>query len=80
MPAGRGAAAAVSGRRNVYFDEWVESAVVDRRQLGRGDVVEGPAVIEEFSSTLPLHPGFVARVDDFGNLVVTRQRDAGGRP
>jgi N-methylhydantoinase A len=32
----------------------------------------GPAVVEEFSSTVPLHPGFAAEVDDFGNLVVGR--------
>jgi N-methylhydantoinase A len=76
VPAGRGAAAAVSGSRKVYFDEWVDSAVVERRQLGSGDVVEGPAVVEEFSSTLPLHPGFLARVDGFGNLVVSRHPDA----
>jgi N-methylhydantoinase A len=66
----------VSGSRKVYFDEWVDSAVVERRQLGSGDVVEGPAVVEEFSSTLPLHPGFLARVDGFGNLVVSRHPDA----
>jgi N-methylhydantoinase A len=41
-------------------------------RLGSGDVVEGPAVLEEFSSTVPLHPGFTARVDDYGNLVITR--------
>ena len=29
------------------------------------------AVVEEFGSTLPLHPGFTARVDGHGNLVVT---------
>ena len=28
-------------------------------------------VVEEFGSTLPLHPGFTARVDGHGNLVVT---------
>ena len=39
---------------------------------GAGDVVTGPAVLEEFSSTVPLHPGFEARVDDYGNLVIRR--------
>jgi N-methylhydantoinase A len=34
-------------------------------------VVEGPAVIEEYGATVPVHPGFVARVDRFGNLLVT---------
>jgi len=28
-------------------------------------------VIEEFSSTVPIHPGFEAIVDRFGNLVIT---------
>ena len=37
--------------------------------------VTGPAVIEEFGSTVPLHPGFAARVDRFGNLLVTREAD-----
>ena len=34
--------------------------------------VTGPAVIEEFGSTIPLHPGFTARVDDYLNVIVTR--------
>jgi N-methylhydantoinase A len=55
----------------VYFDDWVDAAVYDRSRLGRGDVVAGPAVIEEFSSTIPVHPGFAATVDAFGNLVMT---------
>jgi len=29
--------------------------------------------VEEYGATVPLHPGFGARVDRFGNLVVTRQ-------
>ncbi|HEU5043878.1 MAG TPA: hydantoinase/oxoprolinase family protein [Nocardioidaceae bacterium] len=69
---GQGPSAARTGSRRVYFDDWVEAAVYDRSRLGAGDVVEGPAVLEEFSSTVPLHPGFVARVDDYGNLVITR--------
>jgi len=78
IPSGRGVAAAVSGRRKVFFDDWVEASLVNRLRLGSGDVVEGPAVVEEFSSTLPLHPGFQARVDTFGNMLVTRQRYARG--
>jgi N-methylhydantoinase A len=33
-------------------------------------VVAGPAVIEEYGATVPIHPGFTATVDDLGNLVV----------
>jgi N-methylhydantoinase A len=70
--AGAGAASARTGSRQVFFDSWVETPVYDRARLGAGDVVEGPAVLEEFSSTVPLHPGFTARVDRFGNLSITR--------
>jgi N-methylhydantoinase A len=42
-----------------------------RPQLAPGDVVAGPAVIEEYGATVPVHPGFAARVDRFGNLLVT---------
>jgi N-methylhydantoinase A len=27
-------------------------------------------VIEEYGSTIPIHPGFSARVDKYGNLIV----------
>jgi N-methylhydantoinase A len=33
-------------------------------------------VIEEFGSTVPLHPGFTAEVDELANLVVTRDGGA----
>jgi N-methylhydantoinase A len=56
----------------VFFDDWVEATVYDRARLGAGDVVEGPAVLEEFSSTVPLHPGFTATVDPHGNLLIRR--------
>ncbi|MFD0687008.1 hydantoinase/oxoprolinase family protein [Actinomadura fibrosa] len=61
-----------TGTRRVYFDAWEDATVYRRERLAPGDVVDGPAVIEEFGSTLPLHPGFRARLDGYGNLVVTR--------
>ena len=72
IPAGHGSEAAVTGTRQVYFEEWHEVPIIDRSKLGAGDVVEGPAIFEEFSSTVPLHPGFRAEVDRFGNLLITR--------
>jgi len=32
----------------------------------------GPAILEEFGSTVPLHPGFTARIDDYRNVIVER--------
>ena len=34
---------------------------------------EGRSIIEEFGSTVPVHPGFAARIDDFLNIIVTRE-------
>ena len=51
---------------------FVDTAIYRRDDLGPGDLVEGPAVVEEYGATVPLHPGFRAEVDRFGNLVVTR--------
>ncbi len=69
---GSGAQTAHTGSRQVFFDDWVRTPIYDRALLGAGDTVTGPAVFEEFSSTVPLHPGFAARVDDYGNLVIRR--------
>jgi N-methylhydantoinase A len=69
---GTGAESARTGSRRVYFDDWVDTPTYDRARLGAGDSVDGPAIFEEFSSTVPLHPGFTARVDAFGNLIITR--------
>jgi N-methylhydantoinase A len=61
-----------TGRRRVRFAEWVAAAVYDRIALGAGDVIDGPAVVQEFGSTVPVHPGFRATVDPFGNLLLAR--------
>ena len=61
--------------RAVCFDAtegYVESPVLWRPDLPPGTVVAGPAIIEEFGSTVPLHPGFTARIDEYLNIIVTR--------
>jgi N-methylhydantoinase A len=56
----------------VFFDDdYRETPVYQRAALAPGGVVVGPAIIEEYGSTIPLHPGFTASVDPFGNLIVT---------
>ncbi|WP_433325081.1 hydantoinase B/oxoprolinase family protein [Spirillospora sp. CA-294931] len=68
-----------SGTRRVLFDEWAETPVYRREDLTAGHVIHGPAVIEEFGSTLPLHPGFTTTVDPHGNLVITPNGHQGER-
>ncbi|MGZ4496622.1 MAG: hydantoinase/oxoprolinase family protein [Nocardioides sp.] len=73
--AARGTEVVEKGRRQVCFDAaegYVDTPVLWRADLGPGTVVEGPAIIEEFGSTVPLHPGFTARVDEYLNIIVTR--------
>jgi N-methylhydantoinase A len=73
LPGPSGGCLLGGGQRGVWFDDsYVETPVYRRGDLGPGEVVRGPAVIEEYGSTVPLHPGFAARVDPLGNLVVTR--------
>jgi N-methylhydantoinase A len=72
--AGAGSQAARTGARPTDFGKgWCEAGLYDRARLGVGDVVGGPAVIEEFGSTVPVHPGFRAEVDRHRNLRITRE-------
>jgi N-methylhydantoinase A len=69
-------------RRPVCFDPdegFVDTPVHWRPDLRAGDTFTGPAIVEEFGSTTPVHPGFVVRVDTLGNLVITRSREEGDR-
>jgi N-methylhydantoinase A len=61
----------LTGRRAVFFGDRRHDTPVYARERLAGEI-EGPAVIEEFGSTLPIHPGFTARVDELGNVVVGR--------
>ncbi|NPC95987.1 hydantoinase/oxoprolinase family protein [Nocardioides sp. zg-DK7169] len=73
---GDGAPGTEKGRRGVCFDAeagHVDTPVLWRPDLVPGTVVQGPAIIEEFGSTVPLHPGFSARVDEHLNIIVTRE-------
>jgi N-methylhydantoinase A len=63
---------AQTGVRRVYFDGYHDTPIYWRPDFAPGDAFQGPAVIEEFGSTIPIHPGFVAQVDRFGNVLVTR--------
>jgi N-methylhydantoinase A len=67
-----------TGTRDVCFDgrRYLPTPLYWRADLGPGDLLTGPAVIEEFGSTVPLHPGFSARVDDYANLLITREATA----
>ena len=75
LPAGGEEGTGEKGRRQVYFAEsagFVDCRIYDRYRLRAGAVIAGPAIVEEFDSTTVIHPGYVAMVDRFGNLLLTR--------
>jgi N-methylhydantoinase A len=53
--------------------------VYDRTALGAGIAVSGPLVVEEDGATTIVPPGFELTVDDYGNLVLTKEGSADGR-
>jgi len=66
-----------TGNRAVCFaaaDGYTDADVYWRPDLQPGDTIAGPAIIEEYGSTVPVHPGFAVRVDSFGNLLVEATR------
>jgi N-methylhydantoinase A len=63
--------AACYAERQVFFDgKQRRTRVYSRERLHAGDVIEGPALITEYTSSTVLPPGCRATVDGFGNLVI----------
>jgi N-methylhydantoinase A len=67
---------AVKARRPLWFRATgaVEADVLDRARMAAGLVTRGPAVIESLESTILVPPGWQARMDDDGFVVLTRDR------
>ncbi|TQM11612.1 hydantoinase/oxoprolinase family protein [Pseudonocardia kunmingensis] len=59
--------------RPVHFGSaFVETRIYEREALAAGQRVPGPAVIEEWTTTTVVPPGWTAGVDDLGNLIIER--------
>jgi N-methylhydantoinase A len=65
------------GERSVRVDGAdLLAPVWERLDLPEGAVIEGPAILEQPDTTIFIDPGLTGRVDAFGNLLITRARDA----
>ena len=60
------------GFRRAFFDDWVEAPVYWRDDIPMGQVIEGPAVIEEYGSTTMVPPGWRLTVGGYGELTLSR--------
>jgi N-methylhydantoinase A len=67
-----GSGRARTGSRGVYFEDvgYVETEVYDRAALAPGDEFQGPAILEEASSTAVFPPGSTVRITQGGNVDV----------
>jgi N-methylhydantoinase A len=64
---------ALTSHRDVRFDaRTTPCPIYARARLQPGDVLRGPAIVEEYGSTTVVFPGLHAEVDRFGNLLLTR--------
>lgn len=74
-PGGRAAEAARIDHRWMRFDgRKHRAAVYERERLRAGNLLPGPALVLDYESTTVVPPGFLARMDGYGNLVITRGR------
>jgi N-methylhydantoinase A/oxoprolinase/acetone carboxylase beta subunit len=70
-----GGGARPTSQRQVVFEDATKprefaTPIFDRARLGAGDEFAGPAIVEQMDTTTVVPPGFTARVDRFGNLVI----------
>ncbi len=64
---------ALKNSRKVYMQgRYMDAKIYDRQRLRHGNRVYAPAIIEQPDTTTVLFPGYMAEVDRFRNLVITR--------
>lgn len=64
---------ALAGERRVFFGgKALRANVYDRAAMRAGNRFSGPAIVAEYSATTAVLPGWCARVDSYGNLILER--------
>jgi len=71
-PQGEGSTQSVGVQRVFHQGRWWDAQRYARLDLPVGAQVQGPAILEQADTTVWLEPGFSARVDTLGNLLVER--------
>ena len=64
---------ALKEKRQTFFrDNWLETPVYDRSRLKHGNVIEGPAIIEQYDSTTIIPMDWRAEIDKHHNIHLIR--------
>lgn len=65
----------ISEIRPVLFENegWVDTKVYSRDKLYAESVINGPAIVEEPTSSTVVYPGQILTVDAYGNLIITME-------
>ena len=58
--------------RFYYEGDHYDAVIYDRAKLSEGLSVPGPAIVSEMDSTTVILPGYAARVDSIGNLLIDK--------
>jgi N-methylhydantoinase A len=62
------------GKRSARFGaNDIETPVYARKDLAKGQTLEGPAIIEERETTIIILPGWRARVDATGCIMASKE-------
>ncbi len=72
IPEGRGEPIPAASVDAHFEAEAVRTPVYERSSLGSGHEVSGPAIVTQDDCTTVIAPGWVARVDGVGTLVISR--------
>jgi N-methylhydantoinase A len=71
--AGASLADCVMHETSIYHEgQDFDATIYDRNKLHEGLEVPGPAIVSEMDSTTVVLPGYIARVDNIGNLLIDR--------
>jgi N-methylhydantoinase A len=72
-PVGAGSTQPLGIQRVYHQGQWWNAQRYARLDLPVGAIVQGPSILEQADTTVWLEPGFEAKVDAMGNLLVTAQ-------
>jgi len=68
---------ATLGQREVWVDgAWHQTKVFERLSLPVGAVIPGSALLEQSDTTIFIEPDLCGTVDEYGNLIISRQEPA----